>query len=154
MDGIFQLVEVVPEVDRIRPLAKSLQIVIEVHLDADRIGRHQRLGPLHRDEEPGLAVRDDERHEGPDDVPEVAARDQDQPVQHRNPQKRDESHRGWNRKVKARYPQREHSSHQCKREIQKDQVRVKAKKIDDLQALMKIIKEKNLEIHLEFINFR
>lgn len=39
-------------------------------------------------------------------------------------------------------------------EIQKDQVRVKAKKIDDLQAIMKVIKDKNLEIHLEFINFR
>ncbi|MBI5640264.1 MAG: YajQ family cyclic di-GMP-binding protein [Nitrospirae bacterium] len=39
-------------------------------------------------------------------------------------------------------------------EIQKDQVRVKAKKIDDLQALMKIIKEKDLGIHIEFINYR
>ncbi|MDA8082213.1 MAG: YajQ family cyclic di-GMP-binding protein [Nitrospiraceae bacterium] len=39
-------------------------------------------------------------------------------------------------------------------EIQKDQVRVKAKKIDDLQATMKLIKEKDLDIHLEFINYR
>jgi uncharacterized protein YajQ (UPF0234 family) len=39
-------------------------------------------------------------------------------------------------------------------EIQKDQVRVKAKKIDDLQAVMSIIKGKDLDIHLEFINFR
>ncbi len=39
-------------------------------------------------------------------------------------------------------------------EIQKDQVRVKAKKIDDLQALMKIIREKDFGIHIEFINFR
>ncbi len=39
-------------------------------------------------------------------------------------------------------------------EIQKDQVRVKGKKIDDLQALMKIIREKDLGIHIEFINFR
>jgi uncharacterized protein YajQ (UPF0234 family) len=39
-------------------------------------------------------------------------------------------------------------------EIQKDQVRVKAKKIDDLQALMKLIREKDLGIHIEFINYR
>ncbi len=39
-------------------------------------------------------------------------------------------------------------------EIQKDQVRVKAKKIDDLQAIMKIIREKDLGIHIEFINYR
>jgi len=39
-------------------------------------------------------------------------------------------------------------------EIQKDQVRVKAKKIDDLQATMKIIRDRNFDIHLEFINFR
>jgi uncharacterized protein YajQ (UPF0234 family) len=39
-------------------------------------------------------------------------------------------------------------------EIQKDQVRVKAKKIDDLQSLMKIIREKDLGIHIEFINYR
>ncbi|MHB8881930.1 MAG: YajQ family cyclic di-GMP-binding protein [Thermodesulfovibrionales bacterium] len=39
-------------------------------------------------------------------------------------------------------------------EIQKDQVRVKAKKIDDLQALMQLIKSKDLDIHIEFINYR
>ena len=39
-------------------------------------------------------------------------------------------------------------------EIQKDQVRVKAKKIDDLQAVMAVIKGKDLDIHIEFINFR
>lgn len=39
-------------------------------------------------------------------------------------------------------------------EIQKDQVRVKAKKIDDLQAIMSIIRGKDLDIHIEFINFR
>jgi uncharacterized protein YajQ (UPF0234 family) len=39
-------------------------------------------------------------------------------------------------------------------EIQKDQVRVKAKKIDDLQSVMKVIREKDLGIHIEFINYR
>lgn len=39
-------------------------------------------------------------------------------------------------------------------EIQKDQVRVKGKKIDDLQAIMSVIKGKDLDIHIEFINFR
>lgn len=39
-------------------------------------------------------------------------------------------------------------------EIQKDQVRVRAKKIDDLQTVMKLIKEKDLGIHIEFINYR
>jgi uncharacterized protein YajQ (UPF0234 family) len=39
-------------------------------------------------------------------------------------------------------------------EIQKDQVRVKGKKIDDLQAIMAVIKGKDLDIHIEFINFR
>ena len=39
-------------------------------------------------------------------------------------------------------------------EIQKDQLRVKAKKIDDLQAVMKIVKDKDLDIHLEFTNYR
>lgn len=39
-------------------------------------------------------------------------------------------------------------------EIQKDQVRVRAKKIDDLQAVMKLLKEKDLQIHIEFINYR
>ena len=39
-------------------------------------------------------------------------------------------------------------------EIQKDQVRVRGKKIDDLQVMMKLLKEKNLDIHIEFINYR
>jgi cyclic-di-GMP-binding protein len=39
-------------------------------------------------------------------------------------------------------------------EIQKDQVRVKGKKIDDLQSLMTIIREKDFGIHIEFINYR
>ncbi len=41
---------------------------------------------------------------------------------------------------------------QC--EIQKDQVRVRAKKIDDLQEVMKFLREKDLGIHMEFINYR
>ncbi|MDA8171095.1 MAG: YajQ family cyclic di-GMP-binding protein [Nitrospiraceae bacterium] len=39
-------------------------------------------------------------------------------------------------------------------EIQKDQVRVRAKKIDDLQAIMAHFKEKDLGIHLQFSNYR
>ncbi len=39
-------------------------------------------------------------------------------------------------------------------EIQKDQLRVRAKKIDDLQAVMKMLNEKDLDIHLEFVNYR
>jgi uncharacterized protein YajQ (UPF0234 family) len=39
-------------------------------------------------------------------------------------------------------------------EIQKDQVRIRGKKIDDLQAAMKMIKEKDFDIHIEFINYR
>ncbi len=39
-------------------------------------------------------------------------------------------------------------------EIQKDQLRVKAKKIDDLQSLMSMLKEKDLGIHIEFVNYR
>ena len=39
-------------------------------------------------------------------------------------------------------------------EIQKDQVRVKAKKIDDLQAIMGRLKEKDFGIHLQFSNYR
>ncbi len=39
-------------------------------------------------------------------------------------------------------------------EIQKDQVRVRAKKIDDLQAVIALLKEKDLGIHMEFINYR
>ncbi len=39
-------------------------------------------------------------------------------------------------------------------EIQKDQVRVRAKKIDDLQTVISIFKEKDLGIYMEFINYR
>ena len=39
-------------------------------------------------------------------------------------------------------------------EIQKDQVRVKAKKIDDLQTLISLLRGKDLGIHIDFINFR
>ena len=39
-------------------------------------------------------------------------------------------------------------------EIQKDQLRVRAKKKDDLQAVMTMLKEKYLGIHLEFVNYR
>ena len=39
-------------------------------------------------------------------------------------------------------------------EIQKDQLRVKGKKIDDLQSAISMLKEKDLGIHVEFVNFR
>lgn len=39
-------------------------------------------------------------------------------------------------------------------EIQKDQVRVRAKKIDDLQSIISLLKEKDLGIHMEFANYR
>jgi uncharacterized protein YajQ (UPF0234 family) len=39
-------------------------------------------------------------------------------------------------------------------EIQQDQVRVRAKKIDDLQDVMKALKEKDFDYHMEFINYR
>ncbi len=39
-------------------------------------------------------------------------------------------------------------------EIQGDQLRVRAKKIDDLQAVMGMLKEKDLGVHIEFLNFR
>ncbi|MFO0751837.1 MAG: YajQ family cyclic di-GMP-binding protein [Thermodesulfovibrionales bacterium] len=39
-------------------------------------------------------------------------------------------------------------------EIQKDQVRVKAKKIDDLQTVMSHLKEKDFGIHIQFSNYR
>jgi uncharacterized protein YajQ (UPF0234 family) len=39
-------------------------------------------------------------------------------------------------------------------EIQKDQVRLKGKKIDDLQALMQLLREKDLGIHIDFSNYR
>lgn len=39
-------------------------------------------------------------------------------------------------------------------EIQKDQIRVRAKKIDDLQSVIKILKEKDFDFHIEVINYR
>ncbi len=39
-------------------------------------------------------------------------------------------------------------------EIQSDQVRVKAKKIDDLQSLITLLKDKDFGIHMEFVNYR
>jgi len=39
-------------------------------------------------------------------------------------------------------------------EIQKDQVRLKGKKIDDLQAVMALLREKELGIHIDFANYR
>ncbi|MFZ5906335.1 MAG: YajQ family cyclic di-GMP-binding protein [Nitrospirota bacterium] len=39
-------------------------------------------------------------------------------------------------------------------EIQKDQVRIRAKKIDDLQAVIQMLKGKEFEFHIEFINYR
>lgn len=39
-------------------------------------------------------------------------------------------------------------------EIQSDQVRVKAKKIDDLQTVIAMLKAKDFGIHIEFTNYR
>lgn len=39
-------------------------------------------------------------------------------------------------------------------EIQKDQIRVRSNKIDDLQTIIKLVKEKDFDIHLDFLNFR
>jgi len=39
-------------------------------------------------------------------------------------------------------------------EIQKDQVRVRAKKIDDLQTIMAKLKEEDFGIHLQSTNYR
>jgi len=39
-------------------------------------------------------------------------------------------------------------------EIQKDQVRVRAKKIDDLQTIIAKLREKDFGIHLQFTNYR
>jgi cyclic-di-GMP-binding protein len=39
-------------------------------------------------------------------------------------------------------------------EIQKDQVRIRAKKIDDLQTIIALFKDKDLGIHLQFSNYR
>ena len=46
------------------------------------------------------------------------------------------------------------TKHKVQAQIQQDQVRVVGKKIDDLQALMKLLKEKDLGIHMEFVNYR
>jgi len=39
-------------------------------------------------------------------------------------------------------------------EIQKDQVRVRAKKIDDLQSVIQMLKGKEFDYHVEFVNYR
>jgi hypothetical protein len=39
-------------------------------------------------------------------------------------------------------------------EIQKDQLRIRAKKKDDLQSVITLLKEKDLGIHVEFVNYR
>ena len=39
-------------------------------------------------------------------------------------------------------------------EIQKDQVRVRGKKLDDLQAVIQMLKEKDFDFHISFINYR
>ena len=39
-------------------------------------------------------------------------------------------------------------------EIQKDQVRVRGKKLDDLQDVIRMLKEKDFDFHIEFINYR
>jgi len=39
-------------------------------------------------------------------------------------------------------------------EIQKDQLRIRAKKKDDLQSVIALLKEKDLGIHVEFVNYR
>jgi len=39
-------------------------------------------------------------------------------------------------------------------EIQKDQVRVRAKKIDDLQSVISMLKGTDFDFHIEFINYR
>ncbi|MEW6586722.1 MAG: YajQ family cyclic di-GMP-binding protein [Nitrospirota bacterium] len=39
-------------------------------------------------------------------------------------------------------------------EIRKDEVRVRAKKIDDLQAVIGMLKGKEFDFHIEFINYR
>lgn len=39
-------------------------------------------------------------------------------------------------------------------EIQKDQLRVRAKKIDDLQAVIGLLKEQDFGVHIEFVNYR
>jgi uncharacterized protein YajQ (UPF0234 family) len=38
--------------------------------------------------------------------------------------------------------------------IQGDQVRVTGKKLDDLQAIINLLKESSLDIHMQFVNYR
>jgi uncharacterized protein YajQ (UPF0234 family) len=47
-----------------------------------------------------------------------------------------------------------HSKLKVQSEIQKDQLRIRAKKKDDLQAVIALLKEKDLGIHIEFVNYR
>lgn len=39
-------------------------------------------------------------------------------------------------------------------EIQKDQLRVRAKKIDDLQSVISLLKNQDFGVHIEFVNYR
>jgi uncharacterized protein YajQ (UPF0234 family) len=39
-------------------------------------------------------------------------------------------------------------------QIQGDQLRVKGKKLDDLQSIIKMLKEKSFDFHIEFVNYR
>ena len=39
-------------------------------------------------------------------------------------------------------------------EIRKDEVRVRAKKIDDLQSIIRLLKDRDFGIHMEFVNYR
>lgn len=39
-------------------------------------------------------------------------------------------------------------------EIQKDQLRIKSKKIDDLQSMIKLLKDQDFGIHMDFVNYR
>ena len=39
-------------------------------------------------------------------------------------------------------------------QIQEDQVRVTGKNIDDLQEIIRLLKEKDMEIEMQFVNFR
>lgn len=39
-------------------------------------------------------------------------------------------------------------------QIQGDQLRVRGKKLDDLQSIIKMLKEKDFDFHIEFVNYR
>jgi uncharacterized protein YajQ (UPF0234 family) len=39
-------------------------------------------------------------------------------------------------------------------QIQGDQLRVKGKKLDDLQSIIQMLKEKDFDFHIEFVNYR